>query len=150
MDACQLPSDVVTTAISENTTDRHVVRLIRDRSGWVYTGVMNFQKLVRLQPIESEIDLIRFYGAAIDFRNVHKEHSADIALYVFDATNQTAELHFHPAADLVAIRYEFGALEAPGTPNDPDMSYQDFDDMLWERLHQLVKAASDTRAAAAA
>ncbi|MDK2899426.1 MAG: hypothetical protein PWQ10_613, partial [Patescibacteria group bacterium] len=66
--------------------------------------------------ITSENDLINFYLNVIDYRNRHKNKSAKIAMYAFNKTHPM-NLPFSLSDNLTSIRFEFGALEAPGAPD---------------------------------
>ena len=91
------------------------------------------QELQKYLPIKSEEELIKFYISAIDYRNKHKDKSADIAQFVFDASHPS-NLPFKSSEELTSLRFEFGALEAPGLPEDNTISIEDYDDQLWDRL----------------
>ena len=91
------------------------------------------QELQQYLPIKSEEELIKFYISAIDYRNGHKGQSADIAQFVFDASH-SSNLPFESSEELTSLRFEFGALEAPGLPENNTISIEDYDDQLWDRL----------------
>lgn len=55
--------------------------------------------------------------------------SPEIARWTFDATNPQ-RLAFSLDPGLEKIRDEFGALEAPGSPENPSMDLVNFDDLL--------------------
>ncbi|MGD8374282.1 MAG: hypothetical protein PVI21_05520 [Candidatus Woesebacteria bacterium] len=84
-------------------------------------------------------DIISFFNEALLYRQSHKNQSEKIACFVFDTTHESKiGLLYNKRID--TIRNEFGALEAPGLPDnnqDPD----EFADYLWSRLGLLVKEA---------
>lgn len=96
------------------------------------------QELQKYLPIKSEEELIKFYIYAIDYRNRHKDQSTNIALFTFNASHPS-RLPFVLSEGLTSIRFEFGALEAPGMPEDNTISIEDYDDQLWDRLLKLVR-----------
>jgi len=96
------------------------------------------QDLQKYLPIKSEKELIDFYIAAIDYRNKHKDQSPAIAQFVFDASHPL-NLPFALSKSLTSIRFEFGALEAPGMPEDDSILPEDYDDTLWNRLLRIIK-----------
>ena len=77
-------------------------------------------------------DVFLFFLGALDYREAHPEESEKIALFVFDATHK-----FIFDNDIETIRNEFGALEAPGEPENgnPD----DYREALWTRLRLMVE-----------
>lgn len=84
-----------------------------------------------------EQDILSFFNEAILYRQNHKEESEKIALFVFDKTHESKlGLLYNKRID--TIRNEFGALEAPGMPDD-DQDPDDFVDYLWDRLRIIVK-----------
>lgn len=87
--------------------------------------------------LKNEDDVLRFFQHAIAYRENHKDESEAIAQFVFDATFEgNLDTQLSPA--LENIRYEFGALEAPGT-SDKDEENEVFEDKLWQKLSQIVK-----------
>jgi len=116
---------------------------IKDIDSTIYNVDMESKYFERRNVIESEDDLIDFYLNVIDYRNKHKDDSATIAIEVFNKTHP-ANLLFPVSDSLKSIRFEFGALEAPGIPDADseysEMSLEDFDDMLWERLRKMIIA----------
>lgn len=94
--------------------------------------------LQKYLPIKSEKELIDFYIAAIKYRNNNKEKSTEIAKFIFDASHEL-NLNFKLSDKLSSIRFEFGSLEAPGNPEDENISPDTYDDILWDRLFQTIK-----------
>jgi hypothetical protein len=86
-------------------------------------------------------DVRRFFREAIEYRQTHKDESERIALYVFDMAHEP-RLGFPLPDNLKAIRYEFGALEAPGWPEDDSVDPDEFIDSLWSRLSALIERGS--------
>lgn len=93
--------------------------------------------------ISTEDDLFKFFNEAIEYRDAHKQESRKIAIFVFDNT--------HPAItniplndDLERIRFEFGALEAPGSP-EADIDRDKYDDKLWRRLSDMISETNKKR-----
>lgn len=93
----------------------------------------DFYSITTPQSVEATVDLFRH---AIDYRNTHKQESKTVALFIFNTT-------FGSPLDknLEDIRFEFGALEAPGSP-EVAMDLDEFEDRLWERLAVIVSKAS--------
>lgn len=79
-----------------------------------------------------------YFLAAISYRNVHRAESTAVARHVFDRTHP-ASLGFPLTRTQETIRFEFGALEAPGTPNIPGETQTSFEDACWNRLRRMVK-----------
>lgn len=100
---------------------------------------MDYSILEKYIPIKSKNELIDFFVNSIKVRNEYKNDSAQIARYVFDMTNQS-NIPFKMTDELLNIRFEFGALEAPGSPEDVDISFDEYDDKLWKRLLEMVLA----------
>ncbi len=92
----------------------------------------------RLKPrISDSADVIALFVTALNERQVNKERSEAIAHEVFERTHPSL-LSFDLSDDLSRLRDEFGALEAPGLPDDgtdPD----EYRNALWERLFLLVQ-----------
>jgi len=86
-------------------------------------------------------DVVCLFRDAIAYRTAHKDESIKVARFVFDATCPILhEADF--GSDIERIRFEFGALEAPGCPEDPNLSLMDSDDRLWSRLQKMVEAVT--------
>jgi hypothetical protein len=86
--------------------------------------------------LREESELAAYYLEAIELRMVHPELSEEIAREVFDRTHPSV-LVFSIRDDVSQLRDEFGALEAPGLPDngsDPD----EYRDALWRRLKDFV------------
>lgn len=93
--------------------------------------------------LENVEDVLHFFLHAIEYRGSHKSESQKIARFVFDATYQ-AKIEMPFSQGLERIRYEFGALEAPGQPDDdgdPDV----FVDQLWDRLRLIIEKISNEK-----
>jgi hypothetical protein len=92
--------------------------------------------------LSSDEGVLNFYKSVLKYRDLHKDRSEEIARFTFDST---FEVSSRLAIDekVKKIRYEFGALEAPGSlDNVPDGEYVD---MLWARLAGLVDDAKDEK-----
>lgn len=90
------------------------------------------------RPITNESELLDYYINAIYYRTDHKDASAAIAMHVFDATHPDLKLSFPISEAAGNIRNEFGALEAPGMPDDDMKDPDEYMDDLWNRLHNLI------------
>ncbi len=92
----------------------------------------------RLKPrISDPSDVIALFVMALNERQANKERSEAIAHEVFERTHPS-QLSFTLPDELSRLRDEFGALEAPGLPedgSDPGV----YRDALWERLFLLVQ-----------
>lgn len=77
----------------------------------------------------NETDVLDYFVDAINFRNSHKDQSTDIATQVFNRTHATM-LPFTLSKEAERLRFEFGALEAPGMPEDETLPTPDYDDEL--------------------
>lgn len=87
--------------------------------------------------LTSRDEILSFFTKGLIYREENKHESERIARYIFDTTHQS-QLQIPLSPDLEQIRVEFGALEAPGLPeNDEDINA--FTDSLWERLQRMVK-----------
>lgn len=89
--------------------------------------------------ITDESDVLDYYIDAINYRNAHKDESVDIAMHVFDRTHPKSRLSFPISTAIERLRDEFGALEAPGMPENDDEDPSDHIDRLWSRLLNLVE-----------
>lgn len=91
----------------------------------------------RLQPtISDPVDVMALFVTALKEQQADKERSEAIAHEVFERTHPS-QLTFDLPDDLSRLRDEFGALEAPGLPDD-DSDPDEYRDALWERLFSLV------------
>lgn len=89
--------------------------------------------------IEGVLD---FYLAVITYRKVNKQLSHDIALWAFN-TITPQDTSFVWPEWLKKIRFEVGALEAPGTFDGDNVPKRcadqvSFEDFLWKRLEDLL------------
>jgi hypothetical protein len=87
-------------------------------------------------------DVLLIYQHAIAKRNQAPDRSRALAL---DAFNETHPLRCAFASNdaLNELRFEMGALEAPGSPPEGSgMSQQEYEDRLWTRLERLVEATA--------
>lgn len=87
--------------------------------------------------INSETDVFEMYRDAIEYRFRHKDQSRQIALHCFDITRSNNGVKY--SADIERLRYEMGALEAPGMPEDDNLDPDEYDDRLWSRLRYLTE-----------
>jgi hypothetical protein len=88
-------------------------------------------------------EVLFFFQEAIRYRESHKDESEKIALFVFDTTHQS-RLGVYLSSDLEQIRYEFGALEAPGQPEGDD-DLDQFEDRLWKRLGLMIEKVQNEK-----
>lgn len=95
--------------------------------------------------LAGESDVLDYFAAAIQYRNAHKNESADIAMHVFDRTHPRGRLTFPIGAEIDRLRDEFGALEAPGMPDNDTQSFEDHEDEVWLRLLNLIEDAKKSR-----
>lgn len=95
--------------------------------------------------LSTELELLDYYLDAVNYRNIHKNLSSEIATHVFNKTHQALHSPFPTSQEIVDLRYEFGALEAPGMPpndwQDPDV----YTDQVWQRLFNLLIEAKKKR-----
>jgi hypothetical protein len=91
--------------------------------------------------LHNELDVLDYYSDAINYRNRHKDQSLDIALHVFRRTNPKGMLSFAPSERLMQLRFEFGALEAPGWSKDETKTLEESEDEAWQYLLNLIKKA---------
>jgi hypothetical protein len=91
---------------------------------------------IKRMRLSNKDDVIELFLTAVDERRLNKELSESIAHNVFDRTHPS-QLTFELPHELVELRNEFGALEAPGLPED-DSDPDEYRDALWERLSLLV------------
>lgn len=93
----------------------------------------------RLRPTMSDpADVIALFVMALNERRANKDRSEAIAHEVFERTH-SSQLSFDLPDDLSRLRDEFGALEAPGLPDD-DSDPDEYRDTLWDRLFSLVQS----------
>lgn len=69
------------------------------------------------KPLKSVRNILDLYIEAISYRENHKHQSKQIARFVFYVVHFDRIL-FELLEELEILRYEFGALEAPGLGND--------------------------------
>lgn len=89
--------------------------------------------------LTSESDVLDYYVDAIHYRNSHKSESTEIAIHVFNRTHPKVRLSFAINRKVERLRDEFGALEAPGMPEDDTEDPNDYSDRLWARLLNLTE-----------
>lgn len=89
--------------------------------------------------LANELDVLNYYSDAIYYRNAHKSESVDIAVHVFDRTHPKGRLSFPISAEVDRLRDEFGALEAPGMPEDDEKDPDEYVDEVWQLLDDRVK-----------
>lgn len=91
--------------------------------------------------LNNQQQVVELYRAAIEARNLSPRDSAKIAVAAFDATHPS-KLNFQPSDNLKKLRFEMGALEAPGDfssyPNRTFSSQIEFEDFLWNRFGELI------------
>jgi hypothetical protein len=95
----------------------------------------------------NETDVLDYYVAAIEYRNDHKDQSAKIALHAFRRTNPKGMLSFTADEKLERLRYEFGALEAPGWSEDETKNLEESQDEAWKYVLNLVEKAKKNETA---
>lgn len=88
--------------------------------------------------MQNNNDVLRFFGDAVAYREIHKSQSADIAEHVFDLCHPELMLTFPISKRIDDLRSEFGALEAPGSPDDNNKDVEKHIDDLWARLGMLI------------
>ena len=86
--------------------------------------------------IHNQSELVDYFAEAIRIREQHPDQSEAIARQVFDNTHP-ALLSFEVSQQIQIIRNEFGALEAPGLPDD-DTDPDVYRDHLWQRVKKIV------------
>ncbi len=117
-----------------------------------YNKYCNFEKIGKIcfwhdsRKFSTKKDVYAFYKNAIEYRNKHKEEYAEIARFVFCVTHKD-KLGDISDDDIDFIRFEFIALEAPGTPenDDSEAKLEAFVDFLWERLRLIVDEKSKNK-----
>ena len=65
------------------------------------------------KPLNNQQQVVELYRATIATRNLLPRDSDKIAIIAFNATHPS-KLNFKPSDDLKKLRFELGALEAPG------------------------------------
>jgi hypothetical protein len=90
--------------------------------------------------LSNKADVIELFLTAINERRLNKGQSESIARDVFDRTHPS-QLTFELPHELTELRNEFGALEAPGLPED-NSDPEEYRDALWDRLLVLVHEKS--------
>lgn len=113
-----------------------------------YATIVIMHKLqIKATNLNNQQQVLELYQVAITARNLSPEDSTKIAILAFDATHPS-NLNFQPSNDLEKLRFEMGALEAPGDflsyPNHIFSSQLEFENFLWNRLARLVNEASQT------
>jgi hypothetical protein len=99
---------------------------------------MNFTELDSLLPIKTRDELLKFWFAVFEFRRSHRKAERELAHYVFAVSLKARQVVANYDDALDGVCYEFGALEAPGLPDDTSMSLESYSDYLWERLENIV------------
>ena len=94
--------------------------------------------------INSDENALLFFKRAIKYRNDHKDESREIARFVFDCTHQLT-IGIKLDVNVDGLRAEFIALEAPGMPLDDNLSPEEYDDYLWNRLALMIDLVIEKR-----
>lgn len=81
-------------------------------------------------------EVLAYFSDAIRTQEANPEASELIAHTVFDHTHPSL-LSFELSDEVLQLRDEFGALEAPGFPED-DSDPDAYRDQLWKRVKNLV------------
>lgn len=93
------------------------------------------------KPLNNQQQVVHLYKTAILARILSPRDSAKIITLTFNATHPT-KLNFQPSHNLKNLRFELGALKAPGhfsTYLDHNFTNQeDFEDFLWNRLEKMA------------
>ena len=96
------------------------------------------------EPLNNQQQVIELYRSAIATRNLLPRDSSKIAIMAFNATHPS-KLNFKPSDDLKKLRFELGALEAPGDfstyTERTFVNQEEFEDFLWDRFSKLVFAS---------
>lgn len=92
-----------------------------------------------------ESDVLDYFIDAIQYRNAHKNESAAVAMHVFDRTHPKGRLSFPVDSEIEQLRYGFGALEAPGMPEDDEKDPDEYIDDVWQLLMDRVKETKKNR-----
>lgn len=95
--------------------------------------------------LSNESEVLDYYIDAIQYRNSHKDESPEIAMHVFDKTHPITQLSFPISEETDQLRDEFGALEAPGMPEDDEKDPDEEVDELWLRLLNLVNKVKENK-----
>lgn len=93
----------------------------------------------------NEPEALDYYIDAIQYRNAHKDESTEVALHVFRRTNPNGMLSFLASKEFQGLRYEFGALEAPGWSDDETKSLEESEDEAWDYVFGLVNKFKKSR-----
>jgi hypothetical protein len=93
------------------------------------------------KPLNNQQQIVELYRAAIATRNLLPRDSDKIAIMAFNATHPS-KLNFKPSDDLEKLRFELGALEAPGDfstyTERTFVNQEEFEDFLWDRFEKLI------------
>lgn len=96
------------------------------------------------KPLDNQQQVVELYRVAIATRNLLPRDSDKIAIMAFNATHPS-KLNFKPSDDLEKLRFELGALEAPGDfstyTERTFVNQEEFEDFLWDRFGELVFAS---------
>ena len=104
------------------------------------------QQIYEKADLSTNEGVLDFYKEMLNYRTLHKACSNEIARFSFDTTYVISS-DVKIDERIKDIRYEFGALEAPGQPDD-DMYEDGYVDSLWARLSGLVdKVRNEKRTA---
>lgn len=109
-----------------------------------HDGIISIMDELCDKPIKNNLDLLNFFLSAIEFRNSHSQQSRNIALRVFNKTHELSKI-FTIDEKLRELMYEFGALEAPGSPDNQEISLKEYDNKLWSRLLELIILEKEKR-----
>ena len=93
------------------------------------------------KPLNNQQQVVKLYRAAIATRNLLPRDSSKIAIITVNATHPS-KLNFKPSDDLEKLRFELGALEAPGDfstyTEHTFVNQEEFEDFLWDRFSKLI------------
>ena len=93
------------------------------------------------EPLNNQQQVVDLYRVAIATRSLSPRDSDKIAIATFNATHPS-KLNFQPSDKLEKLRFELGALEAPGDfltyPEHTFVNQEEFEDFLWARFSKLV------------
>ncbi len=93
------------------------------------------------KPLNNQQQVVELYRAAIATRNLLPRDSSKIAIIAFNATHPS-KINFKPSDDLKKLRFELGALEAPGDfstyTERTFVNQEEFEDFLWDRFGKLI------------
>lgn len=102
---------------------------------------MDFPELDDYLTIETKKDLFRFWFAALEYRKLHQDIERNLAHFIFTTSLEAGRRMSEYDDQLNAITFEFGALEAPGMPDDESIHPELYSDQLWNRLDGIVRKA---------